>query len=183
MRSVGQSPFHAHFFISWGLAALLFAIPGAVATSLFAEGSHREEHLGRDLRRGLALIGVLLLPAIALLLVLGGRLLLLFGEGYSAEGTRVLWALAPSALPVAVNVVYLGIARVRKRLRDVVLLTGATAVGTLALGSALIPPLGILGPAVGWLISQSLVALVVAPAVLRVLRSEAPLAVAGSGAR
>ena len=162
---------NAYFFIAWGLAALLFAIPGAVATSLFAEGSHREAHLSRDVRRSLMLLGCLLLPAMAVMLLIGDRLLGLFGQEYSAAGTAVLRVLVLAAVPVAVNLLYIGISRVRKRLRGVVLVSGGVAVGTLGLSYLLIPSLGTVGPAVGWLVSQSLVALAVLPSVLGSLRS------------
>ena len=62
--------------------------------------------------------------------------------------------LAPSAIFVTVNLVYLGVARVRQKLMDIVLIPGAVALGTLTLSYVLIPPLDLLGPAVAWLVSN-----------------------------
>ncbi len=168
---------NAYFYMSWAMAGLLFAIPLATSLSLFAEGSHQEEFLGRDVRRSLKLIIVLLLPTIAAMTVMGDKLLLVFGRNYSLEGAKLLWVLAPSALPLSLNVVYLGIARVRKRLKDIILIAAAVGLGTLVLSYLLIPYLGILAPGVGWLVSHSLVALAVLPQLARLLKT-APVPIA-----
>lgn len=162
---------NAYFFVSWAMAGLLFAIPLEISTSLFAEGSYQDTHLVRDIKRSFKLILVLILPATVLLVVAGDKLLLVFGREYSQEGARLLWVLAPSVLPLSLNAVYLAIAKVKKRLKDVIIIAVAIAVGTLGLGYILIPHLGILGPAVSWIISQSLVALVVLPRFIKILRS------------
>jgi O-antigen/teichoic acid export membrane protein len=105
------------------------------------------------------------------MLVVGDKLLLIFGRDYSQETTGVLRVVATSAIPVAVNATYLGIAQVQHRLKPLVLVPAAIAVGTLVLGYALARPLGILGPAVAWLALQSAVALAVLPSILKMLRS------------
>jgi len=163
---------NAYFYMSWAMAGLLFAIPLATSMSLFAEGSHEEDFLTRDVKRSFKLMAVLLLPAIVVMLIAGDKFLLLFGRQYSQEGAKVLWALAPSALPVSVNLLYLGIARVKKRLKDILLITTAIAMGTLALSYALLPHLGILGAGVGWLASHSLVALALLPKIGKFARNE-----------
>jgi len=162
---------NAYSYVGWGAAAPLLAIPGAVATSLFAEGSHQDQPLASNVARSFKAASVLLLPAVAVMLVAGDRLLLLFGRDYSQETTGVLRVVAASALPVAVTAIYLGIARVQHRLKPLVLVPAAVAVGTLALSYALARPLGILGPAVAWLAIHGAVALAVLPGILKMPRS------------
>ena len=157
---------NAYFYVAWGLAALLFAIPTATSISLFAEGSHQRDLLARDVRRSLKFIAVLLVPAVALMVLAGSRLLLLFGHDYSSKGTHLLWVLAPSSLAVGVNVVYLAIARVEDRLKDILLLSAAVSGGTLLLSYLLVDPLGIIGAGLAWLICHCLVAAVVLPKVI-----------------
>jgi len=152
---------NAYFYVSWSMANLLFAIPLAISMSLFAEGSHQEEILTRDVRKSLKLIVVLLLPAMVIMLVAGDKLILIFGKEYSLEGARLLWILAPSAIPLSINSVYLGIARVKEKQKNIVLVGAAVALGTLGLSYAFISHLGILSPAIGWLVTHTLVALVV----------------------
>ena len=80
--------------------------------------------------------------------------------------------LAPSAIFVTVNLVYLGVARVRQKLMDIVLIPGAVALGTLTLSYVLIPPLDLVGPAVAWLVSNGVVAIAVLPRLAKFLRSK-----------
>src|SRR5205085_2832990 len=162
---------NAYSYVGWGAAAPLLAIPGAVAVSLFAEGSHKDESLASNVLRSVKVGSFLLLPAVVAMLVVGDKLLLIFGRDYSQETTSVLRVVATSALPVAVNATYLGIAQVQHRLKPLVLVPAAIAVGTLVLSYVLARPLGILGPAVAWLALQSAVALVVLPSILKMLRS------------
>lgn len=163
---------NAYFFIAWGISALLAVIPMSIATSLFVEGSHQDKFLGRDVKRALKLILVLLLPALALMLVIGDKLLLLFGREYSIQGTKVLWVTAMASLPVTVNAIYVAIAQVKKHYRNIIVVAVAIAAGTFILSYVLIPSLGTLGVAIAWLASQSLVALAVLPAFLRALKPE-----------
>jgi O-antigen/teichoic acid export membrane protein len=178
--NVMGSETNAYFYVSWAMASLLFTIPLSTSTSLFAEGSHREDMLIRDVRRSLKLIIILLLPAIVIMLAVGDKLLLIFGREYSTEGTKLLWILAPSAIPVSINLVYLGIVRVKKKLKDIILVAAAAAVGTLGLSYILIPHVGILGPGVSWLAAHTVVALVVTPRLIRSLRAT-PSAAPGNG--
>jgi O-antigen/teichoic acid export membrane protein len=162
---------NAYSYVGWGAAAPLLAVSSAVAISLFAEGSHKEESLASNVRRSFKMGFVLLLPAVVAMLVVGDKLLLIFGRDYSHETTNVLRVVATSALPITVTALYLGIARVQHRLMVLLFVPAAIAVGTLGLSYALARPLGILGPAVAWLAIHSAVALAVLPSIVRMLRS------------
>ena len=109
---------NAYFYISWTIAGLLIAIPTATSMSFFAEGSHMEGRLAGDLRRSLKLLALLLIPSIIILVFLGDKLLLLFGTEYSAEGAKLLWFLAPAALPASINLLYTGVVQVEKKLKE-----------------------------------------------------------------
>ncbi len=128
--------------------------------SLFAEGSFAEGRLGGDIGRSLKITILLLIPAIIIMLLGGNKLLLLFGREYSAEGAKLLWLLVPAAIPININFIYQGILRVEKKLKSVLLINGVIAFGTLTLSYLLIPHIGILGVGVGWLATQTAVALV-----------------------
>jgi len=164
---------NAYFYIAWTMANTLLAIPLATSTSLFAEGAHQIAHISRDFTRSLKLTAVLLLPAIAIILVIGEQLLLLFGSEYSASGTGLLWLIVPATLPASLNLLYLGTARVLKRLKDIVLVTMLIAVGTLGLSCLLLPRLGTPGAGIAWLVSQTLVALMLLPKIRNIIREKA----------
>ena len=163
---------NAYFFVSWAMGSLLFAIPAAISTSLLVEGSHQDSDLGQDVRRSVKLIMLMLLPAVAVMVLAGKWVLFVFGSDYSREGTKLLWLLAASAIPFAVNQVYMSIARVRKKNLDVILVTAFAGVGGFVLGYLLISPLGIMGPGIAWLASNSAVALVVLPRINNIMKSQ-----------
>ncbi|MFC1940376.1 lipopolysaccharide biosynthesis protein [Chloroflexota bacterium] len=151
---------NAYFFIAWVMTNVLFAISGGASFSLFAEGSHEEGKLGGNISRSIKLIAVLLIPAILIIILFGDNILLLFGKEYPLQGTKLLWILAAAVLPASINFLYLGVARVKKKLKEIILINGAVAFGTLILSYLLLPHLGILGAGVGWLTSQTVMSLV-----------------------
>jgi O-antigen/teichoic acid export membrane protein len=136
---------NAYFYIAWMIASLLFAIPLAVSKSLFAEGSHFEDKLGVNVSKSFKLVFFLLIPAIALLLILGKWLLLLFGVNYAVNALMLLWILGASSPFVAINIIYGSILRVVKRVRELMAIAAFLAI-TVLLGSYFITPVtGIVG--------------------------------------
>jgi O-antigen/teichoic acid export membrane protein len=103
----------------------------------------------------------LLVPAIAVVFLLGGKVLLLFGRAYSEAATQLLWLLSLATLPMTLNLTYFSIRRVQHRMADVVLSLGWILVGTLGLGAVLLPRMGLIGAGVVWLAAQFSVTAVV----------------------
>jgi O-antigen/teichoic acid export membrane protein len=164
---------NAYFYIARTIAWLPLAIPASTAMSLFAEGSsdYREEKLGSNLNQSFKLIAVLLIPAILILVFFGEKLLLLFGVEYSENSTHLLQLLALAALPASINLVYLGILRVERKLIKIIVITGVAGVGTLALSYLLLPQLNILGVGAAWLATQTMIALMIIPAFKKYMRT------------
>jgi O-antigen/teichoic acid export membrane protein len=152
---------NAYFYVALALGGLLKAIPMSASLSLFAEGSYRREDLKNNIHRSLKIILVLLLPAIGVILLLGDKLLLLFGQPYSQHGTRLLWLLAIAALPTSLNFIYISVKRVEKNLAGVLLITAFVAITTIALSYVLLPGMGLPGAGVALLTAQGTAAMVV----------------------
>ena len=76
-----------------------------------------------------------------------------------------------AGLPISINTMYLGIVRVEKKLKDIIMIAMVPTFGTFVLSYLLIPYLGVLGVGIGWLTSQSIVALVITPKVMKKLGS------------
>jgi O-antigen/teichoic acid export membrane protein len=146
---------NAYFYVGWNVASIIFIIPAATSQSLFAEGSHREDQLGREVRKCLKISFVLIVPALMILLALGSKILWLFGRVYSENTTRLIWIIAPSVLPMSINYIYLSIRRIEKRMKSAVILSAFIAVVTLGLSYILLPVLGILGAGLAWLAGQT----------------------------
>jgi len=156
---------NAYFYVAWMIAGLLFAIPGMVSISLFAEGSHFEEELETNVRRSFKFIFLLLIPALILVVVLGKWLLLLFGASYSANALGLLWILAASGLFAGVNSVYMTILRVKQRIKELVLITGLVTTAVLVASYLITPATGIIGIGYVWIAVQGLVSVYVVLAI------------------
>ncbi len=151
----------AHFYIAWMIAGPVIMIPNAISMSLFAEGSHNEKELLQNTRRSLCLAILLLLPAVLFIFVLGGKLLLFFGETYSHDATILLWILAISAFPLSINYLYLSFCRVRKNIKGLITISAIASCLALGLSYPLMIRVGILGVGIGWAAAQMVVALVI----------------------
>lgn len=150
---------NAYFYIAWMMASLLFIIPGAASSSLFAEGSHFEDRLRENIVKSLKSTFLLLVPAAILLAAAGKWLLLAFGHGYSLNALPLLWVLCLSSLPLGVNHIYTGILRVTGRITELIIIWGFIAVGVLVVSYLLLPLTGIIGIGYAWLGAQLIVAI------------------------
>ncbi len=146
---------NAHFYVAFTIAGILFAVPAMASTSLFAEGSSDERLLRQHVRRSLKLTFAILVPGVVVVLLGAGYLLWPFGRAY-AEAADLLRLMALASLPMALNVTFIGVKRVEKKVGAVVLVSGLTAALTLVLSWMLLPRLGINGAGVAWLVGQGI---------------------------
>lgn len=165
-RLTGRPELAAFFAVPWLIASLLFAVPLMASVSLFAEGSHFENSLRRDLRRTLRFVLPLLALGILFLWFLGEWVLGLFGVAYAAEGHGLLRILALSGVFVAVNGLFVSVARVLKWVRALVVLWTFVALGTIALAVWLLPLQGLEGVGLAWLAANGVAAVGVSAAYL-----------------
>ena len=148
----------AYFYVAWAVSMVIVTVPVALSLSLFSEGSHYRQRLHGDLWRALGTALVLSALSAGVLLVVGDKLLLAFGSDYAREGKDVLRLLAVAALPACVTSVYVGVERVRKALRRLILISLVVAGVTLGGGYALLPSVGVKGVAIAWLAAQCIAA-------------------------
>jgi len=148
---------NAYFYVAWTIAGLLFAIPAAVAHSLFAEGVHFEGELWGNVAKSLKFAFLILVPAVVLVLLLGKWLLLLFGEGYSASGLLLLRILCLSSLFSGVSIIYAATLRVEDRMRELGLLYGFITAASLIGSYFVMPACGMAGIGYVWFVVQGVV--------------------------
>lgn len=155
---VAGAEVNAHFYPGWAILASLQLVASNMATSLTVEASIDNEKLFQYSRRVFLQVMRLLLPAVLVVVLAAPIVLHLYGKEYSDEGTTLLQLLALSAIPNAVTVIYIGMARVQHWMKGLVLVYAIIAV--LGLGSSylLLQVYGITGVGIGWLITQSAVA-------------------------
>lgn len=164
---------NAYFVVAWVVGMLPFAVPQAIGTAMFAEGSHHPAHLGAQLLRSLKLCGAMLGPLVLAFLLVGDKLLLLYGESYAAAGRLLLPTAALAVVPATLTILYVTIARIQQRLHQIILLSGAAAVGTLLITFVLVERLGILAAGVGLLATHTLIALALLPRIVQLVRAPA----------
>lgn len=159
---------NAYFYVAFAvIGGGLNAIPASISLSLFAEGSHNEKGLGQYVRRSLKFSFLILVPLVILIFVIGDKILLLFGNVYSEEATKLLWILAVSSLPLTVNTIYFFKKRVEREMKSVIGLTALTVVIVMGLSYFLLPIMGIIGAGIGWLAGNGVVTLVIIGGLLK----------------
>jgi len=157
----------AYFYMTWQLSTVLLMVPGALAASLFAEGSFEEDKLRSNTLKAMGLSIAILIPSIAGVFLLGNKLLSLFGPEYSENATTLLWILAVSAIPMGINSFYISVIRVKKDITRIIVVSAVTACFTLGLSYIFMTEFGLWGMGLGWLIGQAMVAIAVIVPLLR----------------
>jgi O-antigen/teichoic acid export membrane protein len=165
---------NAYFSMAWRTSTLLTSLGSSLEMVLLAELSNDVQRVSVNTRRSLKLVLVFLLPVTLLVVVLAGKILLAFGSVYSDHATTVLRLLALGSLPATLNLLYFARKRLEKNVGEVIVFAGATSVATIALTAILISHLGIIAPAVAWLASQSVAAVLTMPRLLRTKPTVAP---------
>jgi len=146
---------NAYFYTTWMVGGIFLVISPAVASSLFAEGSHDANDLRERTVRSARVITLMMLPLMAVYL-LGGQLILgLFGVQYAQHGHWLLIFMVISAIPDAITNLFVSVLQVRRRLAEAARLNLGMAAISLVLTWLLLPSLGIEGVGVAWLIGQS----------------------------
>ena len=144
----------AYFYATWRVCGILFLISPSVASALTAEGAHSPEDLWRIAARSQRTIMMMLIPACVLLGLAGNWILAAFGSAYAEEGLVLLLLFTVAAIPDSIMDVWVAVLRVEGRLRFGAWLQLGTAGLALVLSWFLLPPMGITGAGVGWIISR-----------------------------
>ena len=157
----------AYFYIVWTIATSLNLIPLSLSISQTVESVAVGGDPIVQARAVLAHLVKVVGPVVVLIVIAAPWLLAVFGPGYAEAGTDLLRLMALGVLPYGVNVVYFGLARVRRQLRGVVLAQAFLAVGTTTIALALLPLIGLTGVGIAWLASQAIVCSIVLATALR----------------
>ncbi len=151
---------NAYFYLSWTIAYSFYLVSLNMGQSLIAEGATDLTKLDAYGYRMFIQTARLLVPAVAIVFAGAPYILSVFGVSYSAEGTTLLRLLSLSALPNIVTSLYISVARVERRMKQVVLVLGILSLMVLSLGFLLMDLVGITGIGIAWLTSQTIMAIV-----------------------
>ncbi len=159
----------AYFYIAWLIVTSLQLVPNYLAASLTVEMVGDMAGFVRHARRALVHMLRLFVPIVVGLVVAAPLVLLVFGDDYARNGSDLLRLASLGLLPYALNILFIGIARVQRRGRVIVVVQAAIAALTLGGTAVLLPRLGITGVGIAWLTAQLIVGAVVAVFGLRPL--------------
>lgn len=151
----------AFFFAAWSLVWPLRLIGVNIANAFMAQAASDESRIGDLWYKGSLLILAIFVPLV-LVLTLGSYPLLrfLFGGEYASNGETLMRLLAPGLLPFAFVALGVALARVRRQLSRLLVLSAAYFAVSLPLSIALISAIGIDGAGLAWLLSQVVVGVI-----------------------
>lgn len=164
---------NAHFYIAWTIAVSVDLLSINLSQSLTVEAALAPGRLSHLLRRLVPRLAILQLTTVTLLVAGAPLVLALYGQDYVAEATTTLQLLALAVLPRGVVIVVLAVERVRRRPGHILVIQAATAAGVVGLSLALTGPWGLAGVGAAWLITQSVLALVLLPRLVGLVRERA----------
>ena len=148
----------------------IFGAVNAICSALLAEMVTDHEQIGRNIMKAVRMLGLVIGSAILLVLIFGRWILWLFGVTYADAGANLLSILAVSAIPLAVNEVFIAIKRLEKNMTPIVFIRAFIAASTIIGGMLLSKYMGISGIGIVMLASQLLVAIIVFPQLVRTVR-------------
>jgi O-antigen/teichoic acid export membrane protein len=149
---------NAYYTLAWVLVLPLFLVNGSMGWSLVVSGARERDSLDAYTHRMFVQTMRLVVPLSLAVVAVGPLCLRVFGQDYDANGSTALRLIALSAIPNAVNTIYICAARVRRDMARVVAVMGGACLLLLALVEPLIRLYGLTGVGIAWLVSQSVVA-------------------------
>jgi O-antigen/teichoic acid export membrane protein len=161
---------NGQFYVAYSIASSLELVAYNFGVSLTVEGSRDEARLASYARQILRRAVILFIPAVMLLCLAAPLLLTVFGEQYADSGVPLLRLLALAVLPKLVLITFVAVSRVQKQVGRIVAVQALTSTLVLSLSLMAMGRLGILGVGLAYLISQTVVASVVLPSLVRLLR-------------
>jgi O-antigen/teichoic acid export membrane protein len=148
----------AYYYMAMMVANVLFIIPSATSTSLFAEGSNNEKDLKKHVKKAAKIIALLIIPAVIITIFFGKYILLLLGKNYSAEGYMLLNYLALSCIFMSISSVFGSLFLVKHKMKEILAINIISAVSILGL-SMLWMSNGLGGLGLAWLVGKGITCL------------------------
>jgi O-antigen/teichoic acid export membrane protein len=144
---------NAYFYAAWTIGFSMRLLLMNLSTALVGEAAHDSSNTHALVTLFAKLSALALLPMLAVGLLAPSLILQIFGPEYTA-GVTLLRFLSLGLVPFAFTGAVMSIERLRGRVRAPLVLTGVANVVFVALCPLLLPPMGIAGGGVAWLVGQ-----------------------------
>lgn len=173
LREAGPAA-NAYFSLSWALVLPLYVVTISMGASLVVSAVHEAGKLETISYSMLRQTAFLVVPLALLLVVAAPYVLLIFGKDYSDHGASLLRLLALATIPGMVNLLYVNVARVRRRMSIVMMVMATQSALVLGLTFVCFRLYGLAGVGLAWVVSQFVVAAVLAARAVRGVWSRRP---------
>jgi O-antigen/teichoic acid export membrane protein len=147
----------AYFYIAFMVANLLYRIPVVVTQSFFAASADKRTVDNAKIIHALKTLGLFLLPAIAVLILCGHLILILFGKSYASGGSTLLIYFSVAAIPISAGYILETILRIQHKNKKLVSSSLVRAISILLISYGF-TKMGLSGIGAGWLIGQCVAA-------------------------
>ncbi len=150
----------AYVYLSWTIAYTVHFLSENVGMSFITEAARDPDRMIDFARKTLVHSLRIVVPLAIGVSICAPLALRAFGADYAAHATHLLQLLTLAAIPNAVIVTYLSVARVRRRMGVIVVISAVQSVATLVLAVVLLRVIGLTGVGVAWLVSETAIAAV-----------------------
>ncbi len=153
--------YSGYFWIAWTITMVLGIVPVGVGQSLLSEGAYDIDRFKENVKKALAFSLLLGVFGVVILNLLSERLLSCFGEQYATHGVNVIRYLSFGILPQCINVTFMTVNQVKRRLGFVVVQAMFTASIALIGGWYFLGLYGLVGIAKAYTMAQLIVSICV----------------------
>jgi O-antigen/teichoic acid export membrane protein len=149
----------AYYYMAYSIASILLIIPSATTTSFFIESSYNQD-IKKITKKTIAISLSILIPSIIILFFLGGTILELIGQSYASESLDLFFLVLLASIPFTAFQICLTIARIRKKMLQLILLGAINAITLLLLIEVFLGTYGINGAGFAFIISYCISSLI-----------------------
>jgi O-antigen/teichoic acid export membrane protein len=128
-----SAKYAAYYYVASMIQSMLLVIPMATSQALLTESSYNEAELKKHVKKAIANISILLIPATAVIIFAGKILLQFFGKNYADEAFQFLQLYSASTIFTALLLVGNAILKIKEKIKTLVTLNIMAAVITLSL--------------------------------------------------
>jgi O-antigen/teichoic acid export membrane protein len=165
-------PWNAYYYSAWAVSFSLRLLAVTMSSALVVEGALAETRVRSLVRQVSRLALVVVIPLVVGVVILAGPIMHAFGPGYE-HAANLLRLFALALVPFTIVNFVIAVERIRQRIGPALVIAGVSTVATIGLDLWLIPSIGLSGAGWGWLVGQSLAALIAIRLTLR-RESETP---------
>ncbi|WP_320781366.1 lipopolysaccharide biosynthesis protein [Streptomyces sp. CRN 30] len=165
---------NAYFYIATTIGGTVNLLAINMGASLTVEGSHDPSRLAANTRAALRRMARIMLPVCGVLFFGAPWILAVFGQGYADAATGLLRLFAVGALLRVVTETYFAVLRAQSRTAGLAWLQGLLCALVLGLTLLLLPRTGLAGAGVAEITSLTVIVLIAAPRLYRIVRTAPP---------